>query len=37
MKSSTKRSMLTATLICVLTAINVAAPAQDKETVAKNR
>jgi cytochrome c556 len=37
MKSSTKRSMLTATLICVLTAINIAAPAQDKETVSKNR
>lgn len=37
MKSSTKRSMMTAALICVLTAVNVAAPAQDKETVAKNR
>ena len=37
MKSSTKRSMLTAALICALTAISVAAPAQDKEAVIKNR
>ena len=37
MKSSTKRSMLTAALICALTAISVAVPAQDKEAVIKNR
>jgi cytochrome c556 len=37
MKSSTKRLMLTAALICALTAITVAVPAQDKETVIKNR
>jgi cytochrome c556 len=37
MKSSRKRSMLTAALICALTAISVAAPAQDKEAVLKDR
>src|SRR5271166_2208753 len=36
MKSMSKRSMLTAALICVL-AIGFAASAQDKETVIKNR
>jgi cytochrome c556 len=37
MKSSTKRWMLIAALICASTASSVAAPAQDKETVVKNR
>jgi cytochrome c556 len=37
MKSSTKLSMLTAALICAVTAISGAAHAQDKETVIKNR
>ena len=37
MKSSTKLLTLSAALICALTAINIAAPAQDKETVIKNR
>jgi len=37
MSSATKRSMLAAALICALAAISGAAPAQDKETVAKNR
>jgi cytochrome c556 len=37
MKSSTKRSKLAAAVICALAAISGTAPAQDKETVAKNR
>ena len=37
MKSSTKRSVLAAAVICALGAISVAAPAQDKEAVVKNR
>ena len=37
MKSSTKRSMLAAALICASAAISGAALAQDKETIAKNR
>jgi len=37
MKSSTKFSMLSAALICGLAVISVPAPAQDKETVIKNR
>ena len=37
MKSSTRRSMLTAALICALIAISVAALAQDKEAVVKDR
>ena len=37
MRSSTKRSVLVAAVICALGAISVAAPAQDKEAVVKNR
>jgi len=37
MKYPTKRSMLTAVLICGAIAISIGAPAQDKETVIKNR
>ena len=37
MKLSTKRSTLAVAVICALTAISGTAPAQDKETVAKNR
>ena len=37
MKSSTKCSMLTAAVICALANFSVVAPAQDKETVVKNR
>jgi cytochrome c556 len=37
MKLSTKRSVLVAAVICALGAFSVAAPAQDKETVLKNR
>jgi cytochrome c556 len=37
MKLSTKCSALAAGLICALGAFSVAAPAQDKETVVKNR
>jgi cytochrome c556 len=37
MKLSTKRSVLVAAVICALAAFSVAAPAQDKETVLKNR
>jgi cytochrome c556 len=37
MKSSTKFPILTAALISALTAVSVVAPAQDKETVIKNR
>ena len=37
MKSSTKRSMLAAALICASAAISGAALAQAKETIAKNR
>jgi cytochrome c556 len=37
MKLSTQGTMLTAALICALIAVSVAAPAQDKEAVVKNR
>src|SRR5215472_7552678 len=37
MRSSTKRSMVAAAVICALAAAGGAAPAQDKETVIKNR
>jgi cytochrome c556 len=37
MRSSTQGSVLTVALICALVAVNVAAPAQDKEAVLKNR
>jgi len=37
MKSSTKRSMLTAVMICGLTAVSAVALAQDKDAVLKNR
>jgi cytochrome c556 len=37
MNLSTKRSALAAAVICALGAISVAAPAQDNETVVKNR
>lgn len=37
MKLSTQGAVLTVALICALIAVSVAAPAQDKETVVKNR
>jgi cytochrome c556 len=37
MKASTKRVMATVVLTCVLSAISATVPAQDKETVIKNR
>ena len=37
MKLSTQGAVLTAALICALIAVSVSAPAQDQETVVKNR